>query len=150
MNTVLLTGIMVYQFILSGISNMQPKYDDQLKIDLARVIVTAGQKYDIDPVLMYKIIAVESHFKFISINKSGDYSMTQINCRVWRKEFKRMKRKLHCGRLIGDYRYSIEKMAEILSIIKMRHPNESDWFGRYHSGTPRLKRKYLSKLRNID
>ena len=150
MNTVVLTGIMIYQLILSGINNMQPKYDDQLKIDLAKVIVAAGDKYDVDPVIMYKIIAVESHFRFISINKSGDYSMTQINCRVWTKEFKRLKRELHCGRLIGDYRYSIEKMAEILSIIKLRHPNESNWYGRYHSGTPSLKKKYLTKVRSIN
>jgi len=149
MNTVL-TGIMIYQLILTGITNIQPKYPDDLKIDLAKAIVTSAHKYNIDPVIMYKLIAVESHFKFVSINKSGDYSITQINCRVWTIEFKRLKRELHCDRLIGDYKYSIEKMAEILSVIKKRHPNERYWYGRYHSGTPSLKRKYLKKVKRVN
>lgn len=150
MNSVVLTGIMIYQLILSGINNIQPRYDDELKIDLARTIVAAGNKYDVDPVIMYKLIAVESHFKFVSINHTGDYSMTQINCRVWTKEFERLKRELHCDRLIGDYKYSIEKMAEILSIIKIRHPNDPNWYGRYHSGTPRLKRAYLTRVKKVN
>lgn len=76
--------------------------------------------------------------------------MTQINCRVWTKEFKRLKRELNCNRLIGDYRYSIEKMAEILSVIKKRHSDDPHWYGRYHSGTPRLKKAYLARMNKLN
>jgi hypothetical protein len=75
--------------------------------------------------------------------------MAQINPQVWNREFSRLGlEKLNRLRLKKDELYALNKMADILSILKTRHEkNDKDWFARYHSQTAKLKNEYRSKVR---
>ena len=46
-----------------------------------------------------------------------------------------------------DQSYAMEKMAQILSILKNRHAKKDRrWYARYHSNTSKYKLNYLRKI----
>ena len=55
---------------------------------------------------------------------------------------------LNVFKLKSDSDYSIEKMAEILSILKETHSKDKNWFARYHSSSFDRKMGYANKVKN--
>ena len=97
---------------------------------------------------MAAIIATESDFDLNAYNPSGDYSLAQINYYIWKVEFARLGRKdLDFIRLQNEPAYAINRMAEILEIIRNRFPNDVHFYARYHSSTKSLRLGYLIRLK---
>jgi hypothetical protein len=137
---------------LSGIAKMIKQVQPELKVSdrnrIAKKLYKAAQTHHIDPELMIAIIDTESDFQGAKISSTGDLSMAQINTHVWNKEFKRLGLKIMSdNRLQKDETYALNKMAEILSILKHRHAKKDhDWYARYHSQTPKHKTAYRNKI----
>ena len=108
---------------------------------------TYAEKYQIDPFIMLALIKVESDFNQEAISETGDYSLAQINFKVWQKELSSKGIKLDYSKLKKNHTYALEKMAIILNILKTRHAKkDNNWYGRYHSNTKKYKNKYLKKV----
>jgi len=119
------------------------------KVHLAKNITKYSIKYNLDPRIIVAILNTESLFKTDAYNPAGDYSIAQINYKVWVKEFKqRNLRPLDFEKLKNDEDYALDRMAEILSILKRDYKGkDSFWFARYHSNTKKFKSRYLKKLK---
>lgn len=117
----------------------------------AVLISLACKKYNLDPRIVIAILKTESDFKQHAISHTGDYSVAQINFKVWSRSFNKMNRApLKFEKLREDEAYSIFRMAEILSILQKQHSKtDKDWFAIYHSATPKFKSVYLAKLERI-
>lgn len=124
------------------------KHPKPVALHLANTITSEAFKRDLDPYLVAAIISVESDFRFITVNHTGDYGLTQINYRIWSREFQRLNIKvLSKERLVNDPQYSIRTMTRILEIVKERFPNDPLWYARYHSSTPKFKNGYAKKVK---
>lgn len=128
-------------------------------LELSKLIYKSSKKYKIDSRIIISILKVESNFDQSAINlsscknknipKCGDYSIAQINYNIWSKNFLELGREpLSFYKLKNSVSYSIDRMAEILSILKDNY-GESDklWFARYHSSTPFFKNRYVKVLK---
>ena len=129
-------------------SHFNSKLAKPVRRALGRVIVQKALERQIKPSLVASIIAVESRFRLDAYNRSGDYSLAQINYSIWSKEFKRLEMEsLSKQKLITDVNYAIEIMVKILEILKKRHSAiDEEWYLRYHSGTPFYKKRYKKRL----
>jgi hypothetical protein len=132
--------------IASEAQKRNSKLSEVDSLYLGYVITENALERQLDPLKVAAIISVESDFRLRAYNPSGDYSLAQINHRVWSSEFDRLgRRPLKLKRLTQDVSYAIDRMTEILQILKRRHKTE-DFYGYYHSGTPKLKLRYEQKL----
>jgi len=132
------------------ITRVNPRHNKTTVTNLAININKSAIKWEIDPMIMTRLIAAESHFKFGAKSNTGDFSLVQINCKIWTKEFRNLRRrKLDCIRLVKDPAYALDRMAEILSIVKKRSINKY-WYLGYHSNTKKLRLKYLKNIRKND
>jgi predicted GH43/DUF377 family glycosyl hydrolase len=115
---------------------------------LARIIASESARRDLEPSIMVAILMQESSFKSGAVNKkSRDFSVAQINKRVWVKEYKRMGHApIDFKRLMVDDRYAIAQMAEILSILADRFSDKDDWYLRYHSSNKKEKQRYRQTI----
>lgn len=127
---------------------VQPDLKESSRNRIAKSLYSTTKKYKVDPKLMIAIIGTESDFVNSKVSTTGDLSMAQINAEVWNKEFDRLGlKKLNVKRLKKDEAYALNKMAEILNIIKARHSKkDSKWFARYHSHTKKFKDLYSVKV----
>lgn len=134
--------------IANMIAVVQPELDEETRDIIATKLSLAIKKYNIEPQIFVSIIDTESNFKANKISSTGDLSIAQINVDMWNREFTRMNMPLIDKELVQvDLEYAFMKMAEILNIIKLRHEkNDSKWYARYHSGTPKFKTAYLRQL----
>lgn len=169
---------------ISHLINSYYHYDVKNADSIAEKIFEAGQSRDLDYHILLGIIKTESDFSSDKISSTKDYSMAQINYKIWSKEFIRIKSSslsnsekaflesltkkypdtftnkekekynaitkkhglLNYFELQSSNDYSIDKMAEILSIIRNRHSKDQNWYARYHSSTPSLKSVYANKV----
>ena len=117
----------------------------------AVLISLACKKYDLDPRIVIAILKTESDFRQNAISHTGDYSVAQINFKVWSKNFNKMDRApLKYEKLREDEAYALFRMAEILSILQKQHSKtDKQWFARYHSATPHFKSIYMTKLEKV-
>jgi len=115
--------------------------------NIAQALYFRGKQHKIDPRVMVAIIAVESSFRQDAVSPTGDISLAQINPKTWGKEFKRLKRSPLDSKLTkSDETYAIDRLGEILSILKSNHKHQMNWFGYYHSKTPSLRDDYSNKI----
>lgn len=130
------------------IAAIQPELKKHNRERIAKALYKTAQIHKLDPRIMIAIISTESEFINSKVSPTGDLSLAQINTEVWNKEFTRLglatlNRKL----LKTNEAYALNKMAEILNIIKSRHARkDSKWFARYHSHTKKYKEIYTVKL----
>jgi soluble lytic murein transglycosylase-like protein len=115
---------------------------------LSVVIALASKEYQLDPRILLSILYVESNFKQSAKSNTGDFSIAQINFKVWEHSFKKMKKTpLNFKQLKEDETYAIYRMAEILNLLKNDHEkSDKFWFARYHSSTPKYKKRYIGML----
>lgn len=134
--------------IAKMISVLRPDFSTEKIQDVSNKIHQAFLKYKIEPQIVVAIIDTESSFNHDLVSSSGDLSLAQVNVEVWNKEFSRMNLGLiEKEKLKANEAYSLEVMAQILSILKKRYAKKDRrWYGRYHSKTEKHKRVYLSKL----
>ena len=117
---------------------------------ISKYIYKSSEKYNINEDILISIIQKESSFRQNIRSRTNDVSLVQINPRWWRKEFKRLKRSpLNEEKLKKDTKYAIDRMAEILSILKDRHKDDPHWYANYHSTTKKLKNRYLASIQKI-
>lgn len=131
------------------ISVVQPELEINSRNKIANDIHHAIKKYNVEPQIIVALIDTESNFSYSKVSSTGDLSIGQVNVEVWNREFKRMKLPLiEKHKLITeDQSYAMEKMAQILSILKVRHAKKDRrWYARYHSNTSKLKLSYLRKI----
>lgn len=124
------------------------KLPDRERVRFATLITLSCKKYKIDPRIMVSILKVESDFKQKAVSNTGDYSVAQINFKVWAKNFRKLdKDPLHFQRLKEDDAYAIFRMGEILNDLQSNFSKKDKfWFARYHSNTPKYKNVYIKKL----
>jgi len=130
------------------IASVEKRVEPGRRNRLARAIYKHSQDNRIDPKIIVAIIDTESDFRNHVVSHTGDYSLTQINPRIWNRELKRLgKEQISIKELKKDETYAIERTAEILSIIKKNYKKrDRKWYARYHSKTKRLKYRYFRKL----
>lgn len=130
------------------IAVVQPELDAPKREKIAGQMSRALEKHKVEPQIMVAIIDTESNFYSHKVSSTGDLSVAQINPEIWNSELIRMKREpIDKERLKIDQEYALDKMAEILSIIKKRYEKkDSKWYARYHSNTRHHKFGYLKKL----
>ena len=136
------------QLIAKMIGVVQPELNVVAKNRIAKSLYKTTTKYKLDPKLMIAIIGTESDFVNGKVSTTGDLSLAQINTAIWDKEFVRLGlNKLNPKLLKKDEAYALNKMAEILNILKVRHAkSDSKWFARYHSHTKKFKNLYSLKV----
>lgn len=124
------------------------KLPDRERLRFATLITLSCKKYNLDPRIMVSILKVESDFKQKAVSHTGDYSVAQINFKVWAKNFRKLdKDPLHFQRLKEDDAYAIFRMGEILHDLQTNFSKKDEfWFARYHSNTPKFKNKYIKNL----
>lgn len=133
------------------IRTVAPHVRPKEAVRLGKLIDKVAEKYELDPVLVAAIVKVESDFrggqKACSVVKrkkacwvTCDRGLAQVN-ELWIKKWG-----LDPIRLRTDDAYNLATMARILAFYKRYYGHEPDWFLRYHSGTPRHKERYNSKL----
>lgn len=134
--------------IAKMISVLKPQLSSFEQREVAEKIHHALVKHKIAPQIVVAIIDTESNFQQDLVSSTGDLSMAQVNVEIWNKEFERMNLELiDIERVKTDEVYSLEKMAQILEILKNRYEKKDRrWYARYHSGTKKHKRVYLAKL----
>lgn len=127
---------------------MNPHLETRQAQGLANIIFEEAGNFNIEPTLMMAIIQVESNFKLGAKSSTGDYSLSQINYKIWNKELKRLNRKpLDFNKLKTNPKYAINRMAEILKIVYDRNKQDPHWFAVYHSSTEKLKTRYAKKVK---
>lgn len=135
--------------IAQMISIVQPELEINNRNKIANDIYHAIRKYKVEPQIVVALIDTESNFQYDKVSTTGDLSLAQVNVEVWNAEFKRMKMPLIKKELLvtEDQSYAMEKMAQILSILKKRHAKKDRrWYARYHSNTTKYKIDYLRKI----
>lgn len=134
--------------IAKMIGKIQPELKISNRMRIALSLNNVAKKHHIDPKLMIAIIGTESDFCNTKVSSTGDLSLAQINPDVWNREFQRLGlEKLNNVRLKKDEVYALNKMAEILSILKNRHAKkDKNWYARYHSHTRKYKNQYNTKV----
>ena len=128
---------------------VQPELDVNARNKYANDIHHAIKKYKVEPQIIVSLIDTESDFSYRKVSSTGDLSIGQVNVEVWNKEFKRMKLPLieKENLVTEDQGYAMERMAQILSILKKRHAKKDRrWYARYHSNTSKYKLNYLRKI----
>lgn len=128
---------------------VQPELEVNARNKIANDIHHAIKKYKVKPQIIVSLIDTESDFSYSKVSSTGDLSIGQVNVDVWNKEFKRMKLPLieKENLVTEDQGYAMEKMAQILSILKQRHAKKDRrWYARYHSNTSKYKLNYLRKI----
>lgn len=131
------------------ISVVQPELEVNARNKIANDIHHAIKKYKVEPQIVVSLIDTESNFSYSKVSSTGDLSLGQVNVEVWNQEFKRMKLPLISKEKLvtEDQAYAMEKMAQILSILKKRHAKKDRrWYARYHSNTAKYKLDYLKKI----
>lgn len=131
----------VYKQILKN-TKLDPPYDPMV---LAKLIVSASKRFNIDPLLYSAIIMTESGYKINAYNsKTKDYGIAQINERnIAYYGFSKHK-------LMTNYRYSIRAGAIILSWFSHRYKQieAKRWYCRYNVGVKSTKRGSLKYICN--
>lgn len=131
------------------ISVVQPELEINSRNKIANDIHHAIKKHKVEPQIIVSLIDTESNFKYNKVSTTGDLSLGQVNVEVWNAEFARLKMPLIKKELLvtEDQAYAMEKMAQILSILKARHARKDRrWYARYHSNTTKYKMDYLRKI----
>lgn len=131
------------------ISIVQPELEINARNKIANNIHHAIKKYKVEPQIVVSLIDTESNFQYSKVSSTGDLSLGQVNVEVWNVEFSRMKIPLidKAKLVTEDQAYAMEKMAQILSILKKRHAKKDRrWYARYHSNTAKYKMDYLTKI----
>ena len=136
------------KLIAKMIGVIQPELKETTKNRIAKSLYKTTRKYKVDPKLMIAIIGTESDLVNGKVSTTGDLSLAQINTEILNKEFVRLGLKeLNPSLLKKDEAYALNKMAEILNILKNRHgKKDSKWFARYHSHTKKFKNLYSLKV----
>lgn len=76
------------------------------------------------------------------IRCTGDYGIGQINYKVWGKRFN-----LDKVKLMTNVPYAVKMSTKVFVHYKLRYQHkELHWYTRYHSGTPSLRAKYLTRI----
>ena len=135
--------------IAQMISIVQPELEVSSRNKIANNIYHAINKYKVEPQILVALIDTESDFMFNKVSTTGDLSLGQVNVEVWNAEFKRMRLPLIKKELLvsEDQSYAMEKMAQILCILKGRYAKKDRrWYARYHSNTHKYKNDYLKKI----
>lgn len=135
--------------IAQMISIVQPELEVNARNKIANDIHHAIKKHKVEPQIIVALIDTESNFQYNKVSSTGDLSLGQVNVDVWNAEFKRMKLPLIQKDLLvtEDQGYAMEKMAQILNILKSRHSKrDRRWYARYHSNTTKYKMDYLRKI----
>jgi hypothetical protein len=120
---------------LSKIRANNPHIDSDYALKLAKTIRKASIKHGIRADKLIGILMQESSYRLSIRNKTGDYSIGQINIRTIKHY------KLDKKRLLNDLDYSVDASAMILADLKDKY-DEEDYWTRYHSFTPKLRAKY--------
>ena len=133
-----------------SVSKLAPHLSEERQIKVASAIHNNSVKYKIPKKVLLSIIKVESNFKSTKISNTGDYSIVQINLKIWGKELKRLGLpSIDKNKVVNDDNYAISRMCIILNIIKSRHLKDKQWYARYHSNTLEYNLIYKSKINKV-
>lgn len=125
------------------------EYNPEFLKTVAHAIHEASKNRQIDYLLFLSILKVETTtFSQSKVSHTGDISIAQIKPEVWADEFIRLKREpLDLVRLKKDAAYAIDRMGEILEILKKSAAKKDPlWYARYNSKTPSKKLIYAQKV----
>lgn len=132
------------------VAKLAPNLTKDRQAMVAAAIHNNSIKYKISKKILMAIIKVESNFKSNAISPTGDYSIVQINLKIWNREFKRLGLPtIDKNRLVKNDDYAISKMCKILNIIKNRYNKDPKWYVRYHSNTPEFNSIYNLKINKV-
>jgi len=133
-----------------SVSKLAPHLSAERQIKVASAIYSNAKRYRIPKRVLLSIIKIESNFKSSKISSTGDYSIVQINLKIWNKEFTRLGfPKINKNELVKNDDYAISKMCHILNIIRSRHSKDKQWYVRYHSNTPEYNSIYKIKIDKV-
>ena len=138
------------QYILT----LRPSVGERQARRLGKIIDYWSDFYGVDPDLMVAILRVESNFqggirscwqvhRYGRVEITCDLGIAQVN-QLWIEKWGLDERRLQ-----HDDAYGIQTAARILCWLRRYFPDDPDWQGRYHSGTPSKKASYLGKLEGV-
>lgn len=132
------------------LTRLAPDLSTERQIKVAEAIHNNSIKYKISKKILMSIIKVESNFKSEKISYTGDYSIVQINLKIWNKEFRRLGLpSIDKNKLVKSDDYAVARMCNILNIIKSRYNKDPKWYARYHSNTPEYNNIYNRKINKV-
>jgi hypothetical protein len=110
---------------------------------LDSIIDKASSKYNIKPIRLKMIAQVESNYDInvrINYNTNGtsDHGPFQINTVIWKTDCKEFN--------INDLQDHGYCAASLVAKHKKFKEIDDQWLARYHSKTPKYKKKYFKKL----
>ena len=120
------------------------KYDEK---HLIWEIQRTGIEFNLNCVLITSLLKIESNLNQNAVNPfTGEKSISRINTKVWRKEYKKNGMTLDKQKLSKDRFYSIYQMGYILFYYRAYFPKDDHWFARYNSGLWIYKLEYMARL----
>ena len=125
-----------HQTVYNHIIKNKPDLDTTYAKKLAKAIYKASKQYGLNPSKLSAIFAQECMYRLNCINSTNDYSIGQINIKTANFYGFDVKR------LLIDIEYSVNCTALVLSDLKQKYKHESDYWTRYHSFKPELRKKY--------
>ena len=121
--------------------------------EAARLVYAAAQQYGINPLILAGIVHQESNFRsglkqcwsvyrHHQTEVTCDYGLAQVN-ELWIRRWN-----LDPDKLQNDDAYNLCVAARILKSLRKTYEDlePSNWWGRYHSGTPSVRATYEGKL----
>ena len=83
----LLTLVGIARADEAWIDNLFSRY--RASKELTGIVISAGEKFGVDPKVIAAIIVVESSARPKAVSKGGDYGLMQIRWRVYKKDIQR-------------------------------------------------------------
>lgn len=136
----------LYVEITSTIQQLSPHIDNNTARLYGIIIEKYSLEYGIDWRIAVAIFQQESSFRLDAVNyKSADFGIGQLS---WKWHIK--PKELDLQRLLNDPDYAIHQTFKILANLKQSYNTGSKgwlvWYTRYHSFTPKIRKRYYYKL----
>jgi soluble lytic murein transglycosylase-like protein len=134
------------------VRNLRPDMPVAKARQLGRQIATWAKFQGVKPRLLAAIIRRESNFRSglkscwtVKLRRGRtrftcDLGIAQVN-QLWVDKWK-----LDADRLQNEDSYNIAVAARVLGWVKKYFGDDPNWYARYHSGTPSLKREYAAQV----
>lgn len=136
----------------AAVQKLQPALSEKQAELLAIIIVSNSNEVNLTWSQFTAILFQESSLKLDPKNCmdhaktcTGDYGIGQVNYATWGQVLD-----INKNLMMTDYTYSIEKSVEVLKKYYVLYGHKDpNWWVKYHSKTPSLKREYQAKVKRV-
>lgn len=136
----------------TAIERLQPNLTEEEVVQISYAVVNYSSDINLTWSRFTAILFQESSLKLDPKNCklnasscSGDYGLGQVHYSIWGEVLK-----INKNLMMTNYDYSIRMSAEVFKkYYKQYGSKDPNWWTRYHSKTPSLKKEYQARVNRI-